>query len=91
LKQVTLRLDAYDADARRYVAGAQQLADDRGHPEVDPIHLWYELVDRSEAIQAALRGSGVEPTDVLLESELALRRVKASDAKSDAYLSSRFL
>jgi ATP-dependent Clp protease ATP-binding subunit ClpC len=91
LKQVTLRLDAYDADARRYVAGAQQLADDRRHPEVDPIHLWYELVDRSQATQAALRSSGVEPTDVLLEAELALRRLKASDSKTDAYLSSRFL
>jgi hypothetical protein len=51
LKQVTLRLDAYDSDARRIVAGAQQLADDRRNPEVDPLHLWYELVDRDELTQ----------------------------------------
>ncbi len=91
MKQVTLRLDAYDADARRYVAGAQQLADDRRHPEVEPIHLWYELVDRSDATQAALRDSGVDPTDVLVESEWALRRLRASDAKTESYLSARFL
>jgi ATP-dependent Clp protease ATP-binding subunit ClpC len=91
LKQVTLRLDAYDAEARRYVAGAQQLADDRRHAEVEPIHLWYELVDRSETTQAAVRRSGVDPTDLLVESEWALRRVQASGAKADAYLSSRFL
>jgi ATP-dependent Clp protease ATP-binding subunit ClpC len=91
LKQVTLRLDAYDADARRYVAGAQHLADDRRHAEVDPIHLWYELVDRSETTQAAIRRSGVDPTDVLVESEWALRRLRALDIRADAYLSSRFL
>jgi len=91
LKQVTLRLDAYDAEARRYVAGAQQLADARRHAEVEPIHLWYELVDRSETTQAAIRKSGVDPTDVLVESESALRKVGASDQQADAYLSSRFL
>ncbi len=91
MKQVTLRLDAYDAEARRYVAGAQQLADNRKHQEVDPLHLWYELVDCSEATEEALRSSGVEPTDVLVEAEWALRRLKSSDAKADAYLSSRFL
>ncbi len=75
MKQVTLRLDAYDEDARRYVAGAQQLADERENAEVEPIHLWYELVDRASEAQAALRESGVDPTTVLVESEWALRRV----------------
>ena len=91
MKEVTLGLDAYDADARRHVAGAQQLADDRKHRQVDPIHLWYELVDRSSATQAAIRSSGVDPTDVLVESEWALRRLKGDASNADAYLSSRFL
>ena len=91
MKEVTLRLDAYDADARRHVAGAQQLADDRKHRQVDPIHLWYELVDRSSATQAAIRSSGVDPADVLVESEWALRRLKGDASNADAYLSSRFL
>ena len=91
MKEVTLRLDAYGADARRYVAGAQRLADERQHAEVEPIHLWYELVDRSEQAQAALRASGVDPIDVLLDSESALRRLPRTDGQKSAYLSSRFL
>jgi ATP-dependent Clp protease ATP-binding subunit ClpC len=91
LKQVTLRLDAYDSDARRIVAGAQQLADDRRNPEVDPLHLWYELVDRDELTQTTLRHCGVDPVDVIIESESALRRLKRSERESEAYLSSRFL
>ena len=63
MKQVTLRLDAYGADARRCVAGAQQLADRRKHSRVEPIHLWYELVDSSEQTQAALRLTGTDPVD----------------------------
>jgi len=91
LTQVTLRLDAYGEDARRDVAGAQQLADSRGHAEVEPIHLWYELVDQSGIAQAALRESGVDPTDVLVESEHALRRLQSDGEEREAYLSSRFL
>ncbi len=89
MKQVTLRLDAYDADARRLIAGAQRLADDRGSAEVEPIHLWYELVDSSDLVQAALRKSGVDPVDVLIESERSLRRVPKGDG--EAFLSSGFL
>jgi ATP-dependent Clp protease ATP-binding subunit ClpC len=91
LKKLTLRLDAYSEDARRFVAAAQRLADDRKHAEVEPIHLWYELVDQSEVAQAALEESGLDPTDVLIESEQALRRIRRSNTEGEAYLSSRFL
>jgi ATP-dependent Clp protease ATP-binding subunit ClpC len=91
LKKLTLRLDAYDEDARGYVAGAQQLADERRHSEVEPVHLWYVLVDESHVAQSALRESGVDPTDVLVESEWALRRLQRVDSAAEAYLSSRFL
>ena len=74
MKKLTLRLDSYSEDARRYVAAAQQLADDRKHAEVEPIHLWYELVDQASVAQSALRAAGAHPTDVLVESEWALRR-----------------
>ncbi len=91
MKKLTLRLDSYDEEARRFVASAQQLADDRKHGEVEPIHLWYELVDRSRVAQAAIDSVGVDPTDVLVESEWALRRAPKSDDGSEAYLSSHFL
>jgi ATP-dependent Clp protease ATP-binding subunit ClpC len=91
LKKLTLRLDSYSEDARRYVAAAQQLADDRRHAEVQPIHLWYELVDRATMVQAALEAAGVDPTDVLVDSEWALRKLPKTDGKGVAYLSTRFL
>lgn len=91
MKKLTLRLDAYSEDARRYVAGAQQLADERRHAEVEPIHLWYVLVDESDVAQRALEESGLDPVNVLVESEWALRRSQSSDAPKEAYLSSRFL
>ncbi len=91
MKKLTLRLDSYDAEARRFVAAAQQLADDRKHGEVQPIHLWYELIDRSSLAQGAVDAAGVDPKDVLVESEWALRRLPKSNGSGEAYLSSRFL
>ena len=91
MKKLTLRLDSYSEDARQYVAAAQRLADDRKHVEVQPIHLWYELVDQSPVMQAALQTAGVDPTDVLVDSEWALRRLATSEGAREAYLSSRFL
>jgi ATP-dependent Clp protease ATP-binding subunit ClpC len=91
LKKLTLRLDSYSEDARRYVAAAQQLADSRKHAEVEPIHLWYELVDQATLAQAALEASGADPADVLVESEWALRRIDKTRSTGEAYLSSRFL
>ncbi|MDH4282727.1 MAG: AAA family ATPase [Myxococcales bacterium] len=91
MKKLTLRLDSYNEDARRYVAAAQQLADSRKHAEVEPIHLWYELVDQASLAQAALEASGADPADVLVESEWALRRIDKTRSTGEAYLSSRFL
>ncbi len=91
MKQLTLRLDSYSEDARRYVAAAQQLADERKHAEVQPIHLWYELVDRAPGVQAALETAGVDPVDVLVDSEWALRRLTRTERDGVAYLSTRFL
>lgn len=91
MKKLTLRLDSYDDEARRFVAAAQQLADDRRHAEVQPIHLWYELIDRSALAQGAVDSAGVDPRDVLVESEWALRRLPMAEDGDEAYLSSRFL
>lgn len=91
MKKLTLRLDAYSEDARRYVAAAQQLADERRHVEVDPLHLWYALVDDSKLAQDAIEESGVDPTDVLVEAEWMLRRLQRSSVPVEAYLSARLL
>ncbi|MFW6066783.1 MAG: ATP-dependent Clp protease ATP-binding subunit [Myxococcota bacterium] len=87
---VTLRLDAYDPAARRAIAGAQGLADERRHPEVEPIHLLYRLVEQDGVVQAALERTGVSPEDVLVEAEIALRRLPRTRG-GPAYLSPRTL
>ena len=87
---LTLRLDAYDKDAQKLIGGAQALADERKNPEVDPLHLLHRLVDRSELAQGAVRRAGVEPTDLLLECEAALRKLPRVDG-AVAYLSPRSL
>ena len=54
MSTLTLRLEAYDPEARQLVAAAQTLADERRHPEVEPLHLLYLLLDRSRVVQQAI-------------------------------------
>jgi ATP-dependent Clp protease ATP-binding subunit ClpC len=91
LRQVTLRLDAFDADARRIVAGAQRLADERRHREVTALHVGYELVDQVPLVQEALEKIGVDPVDLIVETETALRRLPSAADQSEAYLSRKAL
>ncbi|MCA9528866.1 MAG: AAA family ATPase [Myxococcales bacterium] len=90
MSTLTLRLEAYDADAKRQIADAQSDADARRHAEVEPVHLLYQLVEQGPVVRAALKGAGIDPTDVLVETELRLRRLKA-DGNGAAYLSPRLL
>ena len=90
MSTLTLRLEAYGKDARQIIASAQSLADERKNPEVEPLHLLYRLVEREETAQQAIRRAGVDPTDVLVEAEAAVRRFPHVDA-AVAYLSPRML
>lgn len=91
MKQVTLRLDAFDSDARRIVAGAQRLADGRRHREVTSLHVAYELVDEDALVQQALEKAGADPVDVMVEAEAALRQLPADGEAGEAYLSRKTL
>ncbi len=87
---LTLRLEAYSKDARQLISAAQQLADERKTPEVEPLHLLYRMIERDSSAQQALSRAGVDPADMLLEGEALLRRLpKMPDAV--AYLSPRLL
>ncbi|AKF08946.1 ATP-dependent Clp protease ATP-binding subunit [Sandaracinus amylolyticus] len=90
MSTLTLRLEAYDRDARAVIAAAQGLADERKNPEVEPLHLLYRLIERSEPVQQAIRRAGVDPVDVLVESEAQLRRLTKVEG-AVAYLSPRML
>ena len=74
MSTLTLRLEAYDPEARQLVAAAQTLADERRHPEVEPLHLLYLLLDRSRVVQQAIERLNVDSTDLVVEAELLLRR-----------------
>jgi len=87
---LTLRLEAYDKDAQRLVEAAQQLADERKHAEVEPLHLFYRILERAPLAQEASRRAGVDPTDVLVEAEIQLRKLPRAPGVV-SYLSARLL
>jgi len=81
----TLSLDRYAPDAKGLVAGAQALADERKHAEVQPLHLLSRAVGRDAGVRAVFE-RGVSN---LLEFEAALERALGSlpRSKEPAYLS----
>ncbi|MBL8603846.1 MAG: AAA family ATPase [Myxococcales bacterium] len=69
------RLEGYAQDAKTYLTGAQSLADDRGHVEVESLHLLYRLLDRDPYTQKVFEQAGVDPGDLLIECEAVLRKL----------------
>src|SRR3984957_19690716 len=86
----TIHLDRYAPDAKALVAGAQSLADERKHAQVEPIHLLARAVDRDRGVQEVFRKAGADPADVTVESESAPGRINKATAGL-AYLSSAML
>src|SRR5208283_495871 len=86
----TIHLDRYAPDAKALVAGAQSLADERRHAQVEPIHLLARAIERDRGVQEVFRRAGAEPSDVSVEAESALSRVAKAPAGL-AYLSSAML
>ena len=90
MSTLTIRLEAYNRDAKSAITAAQTLADDRQHAEVEPLHLLFALVDSNSGAEASIERAGVDPTDLLVEAELLLRKLRSvRDGKS--YLSPRML
>src|SRR5258708_8568013 len=71
----TIHLDRYAADAKALVAGAQSLADERKHAQVEPLHLLSRAIDRDRGVAEVFRKSGADPSDVAVEAEAALARL----------------
>ncbi len=84
------RLEGYAPDAKTAIAGAQALADERSHAEVDPLHLLYRLLDRDTYAQKVFESAGVDPGDVLVEAEAVMRRIPQVP-NAVAYLSPKML
>lgn len=85
----TLSLNRYGAEARALVAGAQALADEQGHLEVQPLHLLARALDRDPGVVEVFRSAGVDVISLQTAVEGALRRLPRS--KEPAFLSSAML
>ena len=86
----TIHLDRYASDAKALVAGAQSLADDRKHAQVEPVHLLLRAIERDRGVQEVFRRAGADPADVTVEAESALARITKTTGGL-AYLSSAML
>jgi ATP-dependent Clp protease ATP-binding subunit ClpB len=86
----TIHLERYAPDAKAIVAGAQALADERKHAQVEPIHLLARGIDRDGGIAEVFRKAGADPADVAVEAESQLSRIPKAGAGL-AYLSSSML
>ncbi|MEZ4393185.1 MAG: ATP-dependent Clp protease ATP-binding subunit [Polyangiales bacterium] len=84
------KLEGYAPDAKTALSGAQSLADERGHAEVESLHLLYRLLDRDTLTQKAFEGAGIDPGDLLVEAEAVMRRIQQVP-NAVAYLSPRML
>jgi ATP-dependent Clp protease ATP-binding subunit ClpB len=86
----TIHLERYAPDAKALVAGAQTLADERKHPQVEPIHLLARALDRDRGVAEVFKRAGADPSDVAVEAETALGRI-GKTATGLAYLSPAML
>ena len=86
----TIHLDRYAPDAKALVAGAQALADERKHAQVEPIHLLARAIDRDRGVAEVFKKAGADPADVAVEAEGALNRI-GKGAGGLAYLSNAML
>jgi ATP-dependent Clp protease ATP-binding subunit ClpB len=86
----TIHLDRYAPDAKALVAGAQSLADDRKHAQVEPIHLLARSIERDRGVQEVFRRAGADPADISVEVESALGRIPRATGGL-AYLSNAML
>jgi ATP-dependent Clp protease ATP-binding subunit ClpB len=86
----TIHLERYAPEAKALVGAAQSLADERKHPQVEPLHLLARAIDRDRGISEVFRKAGADPSDLAVEAESQLARLGKSSGGL-AYLSNAML
>lgn len=86
----TIHLDQYTADARQIVAGAQQLADERQHGEVSPLHLLVRVLERDRGVHEVFRKAGADANEAMQLAEIQLRKLPKA-VNQVAYVGPRML
>src|SRR4051812_42497838 len=89
-KEGTIHLERYTTEAKHIVAGAQQIADERQHSEVTPLHLLMRMLERDRGVAEVFRRSGADPAEVRELTEAALKRLPRASG-GVAYVSPRML
>jgi ATP-dependent Clp protease ATP-binding subunit ClpC len=84
-----MSLERYAPEAKALVAGAQSLADDRKHAEVQPIHLLARALERERGVRAVLDRSGVNTLELAAAVERSLSALPRSS--DPAYLADSML
>jgi ATP-dependent Clp protease ATP-binding subunit ClpC len=85
----TLSLERYAPEAKALVAGAQSLADERKHAEVQPLHLLARALERERSVRAALERMGTNTLELTAAAERSLAALPRSS--NPAYLSDAML
>jgi ATP-dependent Clp protease ATP-binding subunit ClpC len=85
----TLSLERYAPEAKVLVTGAQSLADEQKHAEVEPLHLLALALERERAVRAVLDGSGVNTLELAAAVERSLAALPRST--EPAYLADSML
>jgi ATP-dependent Clp protease ATP-binding subunit ClpB len=86
----TIQLERYTHAARQLVAGAQQMADERKHAEVTPLHLMMQGLETSRGVAEVFRRAGADPDEVMKLSDVALKRLPRTGG-GVAYVSPRLM
>lgn len=87
-----IQLRDYQAAAKALVLSAQSLSDERGHAQVEPLHLLHRLLHAGPLTRSVVKLLGIEPDDLLAEAELCLRRApRRAAGDAVAYLASDFV
>jgi ATP-dependent Clp protease ATP-binding subunit ClpC len=85
----TLSLERYAAEAKALIAGAQTLADERKHAEVEPLHLLARMLEHDARVRDAMGRAGTNVVELSQAVERALvTRPRADEPSvlSDAML-----
>ncbi|HVD91022.1 MAG TPA: ATP-dependent chaperone ClpB [Vicinamibacterales bacterium] len=85
-----MNIQKYTEKAQEAVAGAQQLADREGHPEITPEHLLLTLIEQQGGIvPEILRKMNVDPSAVATAVRAELKKLPSAHGGSQPALSAR--
>ncbi len=86
----TIHLEQYSADARQIVASSQQLADERQHAEVSPLHLLVRVLERDRGVHEVFKKAGADANEAMQLAEIQLRKLPKAPGQV-AYVGPRML